>query len=72
MVPIDPSMLARYREAFKPSGAKDDPTDAALTVDLVVRAAGETEIDRGDNVHVSVIGATHVFGPDGERVGSLA
>ncbi len=42
------------------------------TVDLVVRAAGETEIDRGDNVHVSVIGATHVFGPDGERVGSLA
>ena len=37
LVPINPSMLAKYREAFKPSGAKDDPTDAALAVDLVVR-----------------------------------
>jgi transposase len=30
-------MLAKYREAFKPSRAKDDPTDAELAVDLVLR-----------------------------------
>ena len=30
LYPINPKALARYREAFHPSGAKDDPTDAAL------------------------------------------
>ena len=28
--PINPSTLAKYREAFQPSRAKDDPTDAEL------------------------------------------
>jgi len=37
LFPINPLMLARYRKAFKPAGAKDDPTDAELAVDLVVR-----------------------------------
>jgi transposase len=37
LFPINPSMLAKYREAFKPSRAKDDPTDAELAVDLVLR-----------------------------------
>ena len=37
LFPINPSMLAKYRQAFKPSGAKDDPTDAELAVDLVLR-----------------------------------
>ncbi len=40
-------------------------------VTLVVRNAGETEIDRGDHVTVSITGATHVFAPDGSRVGPL-
>ena len=35
--PINPSTLAKYREAFSPSGAKDDPTDAELALDLIVR-----------------------------------
>ena len=35
--PINPSTLAKYREAFQPSRAKDDPTDAELAVDLLVR-----------------------------------
>jgi transposase len=30
LFPINPKQLARYREAFAPSGAKDDPTDARL------------------------------------------
>jgi transposase len=35
--PINPSTLAKYREAFQPSRAKDDPTDAELALDLLVR-----------------------------------
>ncbi len=35
--PINPLMLARYREAFTPSRAKDDPSDAQLALDLIRR-----------------------------------
>ncbi len=35
--PIAPSTLAKYREAFSPSRAKDDPTDAELALDLILR-----------------------------------
>jgi transposase len=35
--PINPSTLAKYREAFTPSRAKDDPTDAEFAVDLLLR-----------------------------------
>ncbi len=34
--PVNPSTLAKYREAFKPSRAKDDPTDAELALDLIL------------------------------------
>jgi hypothetical protein len=37
--PVNPSTLAKYREAFTPSGAKDDPTDAELALDLIQRHA---------------------------------
>jgi len=35
--PVNPSTLAKYREAFQPSRAKDDPTDAELAVDILLR-----------------------------------
>ena len=35
--PVNPSTLARYREAFTPSRAKDDPSDAELALDLILR-----------------------------------
>jgi len=35
--PINSSTLAKYREAFQPSRAKDDPTDAELALDLILR-----------------------------------
>ncbi len=35
--PINPSTLAKYREAFQPSKAKDDPTDAQLALDMLLR-----------------------------------
>jgi hypothetical protein len=37
LFPINPLTLAKYREAFKPSRAKDDPSDAELALDLLVR-----------------------------------
>ena len=33
--PINPTTLAKYRQTFNPSGAKDDPTDAELALDLL-------------------------------------
>jgi transposase len=34
--PINPSTLAKYREAFQPSRAKDDPRDAELALELLL------------------------------------
>jgi len=36
LFPINPLTLARYREAFTPSRATDDPTDAALQLALLL------------------------------------
>src|SRR5207248_11265519 len=36
LFPIHPLTLARYREAFTPSRAKDDPTDAELQLELLL------------------------------------
>ncbi len=35
LYPINPKSLARYREAFYPSGGKDDPRDADLALDYL-------------------------------------
>ncbi len=37
LYPVNPRSLARYREAFSVSGAKDDPDDASLLLDLLYR-----------------------------------
>src|SRR5262245_20943295 len=37
LFPVNPATLAKYREAFTPSHAKDDPTDAELQLDLLLR-----------------------------------
>ncbi len=37
LYPINPTTLAKYREAFSPSRAKDDPTDAEYGVELLMR-----------------------------------
>jgi len=36
LYPINPQMLSRFREAFTPSRAKDDPSDAEYLVELLV------------------------------------
>ncbi|MEE9302897.1 MAG: IS110 family transposase [Thiotrichaceae bacterium] len=35
--PVHPLMLAKYRQVFSPSGAKDDPTDAELALDMMLK-----------------------------------
>jgi hypothetical protein len=35
LYPVHPSTLARYREAFSPSRAKDDPSDAQYLAELL-------------------------------------
>ena len=37
LFPVNPLTLARYREAFTPSRAKDDPTDAARQLELLLK-----------------------------------
>src|SRR5215216_361198 len=37
LFPVQPTTVANYRKAFSPSGAKDDPTDAEVILELLVR-----------------------------------
>lgn len=37
LFPINPTMLCRYRRALSTSGAKDDPTDASIALELLIR-----------------------------------
>jgi transposase len=37
LYPINPKALARYRQAFQTSGAKDDPTDSELLLDFLAK-----------------------------------
>ena len=37
LFPVHPSTLAKYREAFVPSHAKDDPTDAEMALEILLR-----------------------------------
>lgn len=36
LFPVNPTTLAKYRQAFHVSGAKDDPSDARLALDLLI------------------------------------
>ena len=37
LFPVHPSTAANYRKSFRPSGAKDDPYDASLLLDILLR-----------------------------------
>ena len=56
MFTINPSSVAKYRKAFTQSGAKDDPTDAAIQVEIL-------------QLHMHKL---NVITPDSESVRSLA
>ena len=48
LYPVNPARLADYRKAFHPSGAKDDPVDAALLLDLLMRHRETLKVWRPD------------------------
>jgi hypothetical protein len=37
LFPVNPATLAKYRDVFTPSGAKDDPTDAELALEFLLK-----------------------------------
>jgi transposase len=37
LFPLNPATLAKYRDVFTPSGAKDDPTDAELALEFLLK-----------------------------------
>jgi transposase len=49
LYPVNPSTLARYRKAFSPSGAKDDPTDAEVALELLMRHRDKLSVLRPDS-----------------------
>jgi len=50
LFPINPVTLARYREAFTPSRAKDDPTDADLLCELVAQHRDQLKVWQPDDM----------------------
>ena len=48
LYPINPVTLARYREAFMPSGAKDDPVDAKLLLELITHHREKLKVWKPD------------------------
>jgi transposase len=48
LFPLPPSRLASYRDSFSNSGAKDDPSDAALLVDYLLRHRDQLRVWRPD------------------------
>jgi hypothetical protein len=50
--PVNPSMLAQYRNAYCPSGVKDDPTDAELALDLILNYLNKIKALKMENESV--------------------
>jgi transposase len=55
LYPVHPSTLARYRQAFSPSRAKDDPTDAAYLAELLVQHRERLKAWRPDGVQTRTL-----------------
>jgi transposase len=49
LYPINPATLAKYREAFSPSRAKDDPRDADYLLELLVQHRDRLKAWRPDH-----------------------
>jgi len=55
LYPIPPATLAKYRETFTHSGAKDDPTDAFLMVDFMRRHDDQLTLITPDNEQTRIL-----------------
>jgi transposase len=56
LYPVNPKQLARFREALAPSGAKDDPGDAALLLELLIKHRDRLRPWRPDDPTTRLIG----------------
>jgi transposase len=56
LYPVNPKQLARFREALQPSGAKDDPSDAALLLELLTKHRAHLRAWRPDEPKTRLIG----------------
>lgn len=55
LYPINPATLARYREAFSPSRAKDDPTDARLLAEILRLHRDKLSVWKPDDVQTRTL-----------------
>jgi len=55
LYPIPPATLAKYRETFTHSGAKDDPSDAFLMVDFMRRHDDQLTLITPDNEQTRIL-----------------
>ncbi|POE35440.1 IS110-like element ISEsa2 family transposase, partial [Pectobacterium odoriferum] len=53
--PVHALSLARYRQAFSPSGAKDDPQDAELALELMLRYPQKIKAIEPDNADIRLL-----------------
>lgn len=66
---IDVPLAPEIEELGSESFVHVNITHEGNNMDFVVQDAGETQIQRGDNVKIQITGQTHVFAAAGERVG---
>jgi transposase len=55
LYPINPRMLAKFREALAPSGKKDDPADAQLLLELVSKHQAKLKPWRPADAHTRTL-----------------
>lgn len=55
LYPVVPATLAKYRDTFTHSGAKDDPTDAFLMVDFMQRHDDKLRLISPDNEETRIL-----------------
>lgn len=55
LFPINPSTVAKYRKAFTPSGAKDDPTDAFIQVEILSLHMSKLTVIQPDSVQLRAL-----------------
>lgn len=56
LYPINPAALAKYRAAFSPSGTKDDPTDAELLMELLLKHRDKFKVWKPDDEDTRTLG----------------
>jgi transposase len=56
LYPINPATLAKYREAFSPSRAKDDPSDAELLMELLLKHRDKLKAWKPDDEETRTLG----------------